>query len=38
MIGDVTLHGELTPLWPWLWLGQWLHVGKTAASGWGAIS
>lgn len=34
-IGDVTLHGELTPLWPWLWLGQWLHVGKNSSFGLG---
>lgn len=25
----------LAALWPWLWLGQWLHVGKNATMGLG---
>jgi hypothetical protein len=25
----------LNQLWPWLWLGQWLHVGKNATMGMG---
>lgn len=25
----------LSHLWPWLWLGQWLHVGKNATMGLG---
>ena len=25
----------LTQLWPWFWLGQWLHVGKNASMGLG---
>jgi hypothetical protein len=28
-----TLHGELVPLMPWLWLGQWPHAGKNATMG-----
>ncbi|WP_420842151.1 CRISPR system precrRNA processing endoribonuclease RAMP protein Cas6 [Halorhodospira abdelmalekii] len=23
------------PIWPWVWLGQWLHVGKGAVMGMG---
>jgi hypothetical protein len=34
-IGEWTLTGELGPLLPWLWLGQWLHVGKNATMGMG---
>ena len=34
-IGEWTLHGDLEPLLPWLWLGQWLHVGKNATFGMG---
>lgn len=34
-VGDWTLHGELAALHPWLWLGQWLHVGKNATMGMG---
>ena len=37
-MGEWTLHGELAPLLPWLWLGQWLHVGKNATMGMGHYS
>lgn len=35
VIGRLHLRGELEPLWPWLWLGQYLHVGKGADMGLG---
>lgn len=35
VLGEWTLHGDLTALAPWLWLGQWLHVGKSAVMGLG---
>ncbi len=35
LVGELTLSGALGPLWPWLWLGQWLHVGKGAVMGLG---
>lgn len=38
VIGAWTLEGELAPLYPWLWLGQWLHVGKNATMGMGGYS
>ncbi len=38
VLGTWTLRGELTPLLPWLWLGQWLHVGKNATMGMGAYA
>jgi CRISPR-associated endoribonuclease Cas6 len=28
----------LTAIWPWLWLGQWLHVGKNATMGMGGYT
>lgn len=28
----------LAELWPWLWLGQWLHVGKNATMGMGGYT
>ncbi|MCK2088267.1 CRISPR system precrRNA processing endoribonuclease RAMP protein Cas6 [Thauera aromatica] len=34
-LGTWTLEGELTPLLPWLRLGEWLHVGKNATLGMG---
>ena len=39
VLGRWTLRGDpatLATLWPWLWLGQWLHVGKNATMGLGA--
>ena len=41
VLGTWTLHGDantLAELWPWLWLGQWLHVGKNATMGLGGYS
>lgn len=41
VLGRWTLHGSanaLTALWPWLWLGQWLHGGKNATMGLGAYT
>lgn len=35
LLGAFTLAGDLAPLWPWLWAGQWLHVGKGAVMGLG---
>ena len=38
VLGTWTLHGSvdtLSRLWPWLWVGQWLHVGKNATMGMG---
>lgn len=35
IVGEVTIAGEIAPLWPWLWVGQWLHVGKSAVMGLG---
>lgn len=34
-LGRVTLRGELAPFWPFLHLGQWLHVGKKCVFGFG---
>jgi hypothetical protein len=34
-MGNWQLIGDLTPFWPWLWLGQWLHAGKNASFGLG---
>lgn len=34
-IGTVTLSGDLCPFWPFLYLGQWLHVGKKCTLGFG---
>jgi len=36
VLGTWTLRGDLAPLLPWLWLGQWLHAGKNATMGMGA--
>jgi hypothetical protein len=41
VLGSWTLHGNadtLASLWPWLWLGQWLHVGKNATMGMGGYT
>jgi hypothetical protein len=38
VLGTWTLHGDSTAIaeiYPWLWLGQWLHVGKNASMGLG---
>ena len=38
VLGRWTLSGDsavLAQLWPWLWLGQWLHLGKNATMGMG---
>ncbi|MEZ5581405.1 MAG: CRISPR system precrRNA processing endoribonuclease RAMP protein Cas6 [Candidatus Competibacteraceae bacterium] len=36
IIGELTLTGDkLAPFWPYLWLGQWTHVGKGAVMGLG---
>ena len=35
VVGHWTVEGDLAPLLPWLWLGQWLHVGKNATMGMG---
>ncbi len=41
VLGRWTLHGSpqaLAEIWPWLWLGQWLHVGKNATMGMGGYT
>lgn len=41
VLGRWSLHGSapaLAALWPWLWLGQWLHGGKNATMGLGAYT
>lgn len=35
VVGRWTLRGDLAPFWPLLYLGQWLHVGKTTTFGLG---
>lgn len=35
LMGAWTLRGDLGPLLPWLWLGQWLHAGKNTTMGMG---
>ncbi len=36
LIGSLELAaGQLTPFWPYLWLGQWTHLGKGAVMGLG---
>lgn len=37
VLGRWTLRGDLQPLLPWLWLGQWLHLGKNATHGLGGF-
>jgi hypothetical protein len=39
VVGQWHLQGptpSMQALWPWLWLGQWLHVGKNVTMGMGA--
>jgi CRISPR-associated endoribonuclease Cas6 len=38
VVGRWVLRGDLTPLMIWLWLGQWLHVGKNATMGMGSYT
>lgn len=41
VLGTWTLHGDATTLaeiYPWLWLGQWLHAGKNASMGLGGYT
>lgn len=41
VLGTWVLHGApetLAEICPWLWLGQWLHVGKNASMGLGGYS
>lgn len=41
VLGQWRLHGDaddLANVWPWLWLGQWLHAGKNATMGMGGYS
>ncbi|MFZ4502974.1 MAG: CRISPR system precrRNA processing endoribonuclease RAMP protein Cas6 [Methylovulum sp.] len=35
LVGSFTLSGELHEFWPYLWLGQWTHVGKGTSMGLG---
>lgn len=36
LMGDLRLEGEgLAALWPYLWIGQWLHLGKATSMGLG---
>lgn len=35
VVGELTLTGDLEPVWPWLWAGQWAHIGKGAVMGLG---
>lgn len=35
VVGRWQLEGNLEAAWPWLWLGQWLHLGKNATMGLG---
>ncbi len=35
VVGEWRLSGALDELLPWLWLGQWLHVGKNTTMGLG---
>jgi len=41
VIGRWTLHGQeetMDQILPWLWLGQWLHIGKNASMGLGGYT
>ena len=36
IVGQASFHGTgLEPFWPFLWLGQWLHIGKATTMGLG---
>ncbi|MDP4559165.1 CRISPR system precrRNA processing endoribonuclease RAMP protein Cas6 [Halomonas meridiana] len=35
MLGTLSLHGPLAEWWPWLWLGQYTHLGKNSSFGLG---
>jgi len=36
LMGAFTVSGNLQEFWPYLWLGQWTHVGKSTSMGLGA--
>lgn len=41
VLGNWILHGDvdtLSKIYPWLWLGQWLHIGKNATMGMGGYT
>lgn len=41
VLGTWALRGDadtLAQIYPWLWLGQWLHVGKNASMGLGGYT
>jgi hypothetical protein len=35
LIGDISFEGELAPFWPFILLGEWVHVGKKTTFGLG---
>lgn len=35
LLGRLSLHGPLEGWWPWLWLGQYTHLGKNTSFGLG---
>ena len=35
IVGEMEMAGDVQALWPYLWMGQWLHVGKGAVMGFG---
>jgi CRISPR-associated endoribonuclease Cas6 len=38
LLGKFALAGDLTPFWPYLWLGQFVHAGKNASMGLGGYT